>query len=469
MSSQDLDDFNVAPDRPPSLDEKGFRLFIIPANVKGYFRTRRNIVYLILILIFLVIPWTKINGEQSIFLDLSERKFHLFGYTFFSHDGPYLFFVLILSAFSLVLVTAVYGRLWCGWACPQTVFIDFIYRRIEEWTEGNHLKRRKLGKAPWTKEKILRKTAKWVLYFIVSSHIAHSFTAYFVGANNLVWITLGSPFENWSLFLFVQIFTLITLVNFGWFREQFCLIACPYGRFQSALLDDNSRTILYDAKRGEPRKAKGLSDFGDCISCNRCVNVCPTGIDIRDGLQMECIACTACADACDEVMEKIGKPKGLIRYSSLNELKGQTRKLLSPRVIAYSFIISIIMSGFAYTLNARTDLEVKVIRAVETPYKDAGAKENNAILNHFRFHITNQNSTPVKLKEIVLDQKAVELISPQFSRVLQPGEDAWIHVFAKFPKSLSTSGKTVAFWTIAYESSDLKQKKGKMILISPFH
>lgn len=460
MSDENLDSFNVVPDRPPSLDSEGYRLFVIPAQVRGFYRKWRNIVYGILIFIFMVLPWITIKGQQVILLNLPDREFRFFNFTFYAHDGPFIFFVLAGAAFSIVLITALYGRLWCGWACPQTVFIDFIYRRIEEWVEGNHIARRKLDKEAMNTKKFFKRSLKWFLYFIVSAHLAHSFTAYFVGAKELVWLSTGSPFDHWGLFLFVQVFTLILLADFGWFREQFCLIACPYGRFQSALMDQNSLAILYDYERGEPRKQKGLKDFGDCINCLRCVNVCPTGIDIRDGLQMECIACTACADACDEVMTKIKKPTGLIRYASQNEVEGKKTKT-SPRVYGYLGILAMLFIGASIYIFNRPDMDIKFIRAIEAPYKQV----SNKVINHFRIHLRNLSFKESQITSLQLNEPSAKIVSPQLQQSIYPGQDAWIHVFIEVPADFFTKGSKEVAWTLKF--SNTSDSEGKLKLLGP--
>ncbi len=467
MTEEDPDrqELTVIPDRPPSLDEKGTRLFVIPAKVKGKFRSARNWVYSFLLFVFLVVPWTNYQGEQSIFLDIIKKRFVFFGHTFFSHDGPLLFFLLALVVFTIVFFTAVLGRVWCGWACPQTVFIDFVYRRIEEWIEGNHLMRRKLGQEDWSFKKVLKKVIKWCLFFLVSSHIAHSFTAYFVGAKSLVWLTMESPMEHWGLFLWVQIFTILMMINFGWFREQFCLIVCPYGRLQSTLMDKNSLAIMYDTHRGEPRKKRGIKDqAGDCIDCLRCVNVCPTGIDIRNGLQMECIACTACIDVCDEVMVKIKKPVGLIRYSSEAELSGEKRRSINLRTLVYASVLVVLITGLVTALSLRSDVDVKIVRAIEAPYSFVGDGE---IINHFRIHVTNQTSESIQLENLILLENRIQLVSPQLRQKISAGESKWIHIFMTFSKELVKNGRLNVKWILNYSGTEKKSSNGSLVLLSP--
>lgn len=460
----------IIPERPPSFDEDGHRIDIFPASVKGKYRTRRNIVYTFLLTLFLVVPWTRFAGEQTILLDLSHRKFVFFGGSLFAHDAPLIFFILGIVVFSLTLATALYGRVWCGWACPQTVFIDGLYRKIEEFIEGNHIKRRKLSKAPWTKEKAFKKFLKWTTYLIVSSHIVHSFMAYFVGARELLNITLHNPSEHWGLFIAVQVMTLLTMLNFGWFKEQFCLIACPYGRFQSVLMDERSTSILYDYKRGEPRREKGKKEFADCIDCFKCVAVCPTGIDIRDGSQLECIACSACVDVCDEVMTKVGKPTGLIRYASEEEI-GETEgkgKTFNIRSIAVSIILAIFVIGLVVSVSRRSNFSVKVIRAVAAPYTVSMVGDKEVVLNHFRLHVTNQSKGDLKILSFSLDKDNIEVVSPGLIRTLPSRKNEWIHVFLKVPRDDFKSEKFKVHWTLKYEVAGKKSRHlGELVIMGP--
>lgn len=430
-------------ERLGTLDPKGKRIFPHPMAVRGFFRKYRTYVYWALIVFFMVLPWIKIGGHQAVLIDIPNRQFAFFGLTFWAHDIPLIFFLLAGGALTLALVTAVWGRVWCGWACPQTVFIDAIYRKVETWIEGNHTKRMKLDQAPWSKEKIFKKSLKWLAYFIISAHIAHSFAAYFVGAEELLKMSLMAPTENWTTFLIVFFITALLMFDFGWFREQFCVIMCPYGRIQSVLMDDDSLAVVYDPNRGEPRKGyvpEGETQ-GDCINCFKCVAVCPTGIDIRRGIQMECIACTACIDACDEVMEKIKKPKGLIRYDSEGALSGKPKKVWKPRTFIYLTLVLLSFVGLFYFISQRTDVHLQVLRTYEEPYKKIS---DNELTNHFKVRLKNQLFDPVKVS-IESTSDNIELIAPMFPLELAPGEDSTPHFFVKFKDQLTQeSGKHLA-------------------------
>jgi len=424
-----------------SLDASGNRIFIYPAQVKGLWHQRRLILQMILLAIFLAIPWIKIGGAPAILLNLPERRFAIFGLTFWAHDGPIIFFVLTISALSLVLATAIWGRIWCGWACPQTVFIEQVYRRLETWIEGSHLERRKLNEGPLTLSKVVKKLTKWSAFGVVSWLIGNTFLAYFVGTDRLLTMIQTSPSENWTSFLVMAFVTAVVWFDFGWFREQFCIIMCPYGRFQSALMDRHSTAVIYDHHRGEPRK--GSPEFGekkgDCVNCFKCVAVCPTAIDIRRGVQMECIACTACIDACDEVMEKIKKPTGLIRYGSEVELDGKTRHRWRARVALYSVLLVILASGFAVALSKREEVPVTILRGIDTPYRPVKLSDGrDGLVNHFQIVMENHHFSPVQIQiEIANAPEGLRLISPLSVFSLKSGENQRQHVFVEFPKDLT--------------------------------
>ncbi len=427
------------------MDETGKRVFVFPEQAKGFWRNARTVTEIFLVIFFLVLPWIKIGGHQALLLNIGERKFSIFGLTFFAHDAPLIFFILAFLTLGLAFITAVWGRIWCGWACPQTVFIDGIFRRLEYWIIGSHIQQRNLAKAPWNIKKFFKLSVLWTLFIIVSLIIAHSFLAYFVGADRLVEMTQRNPQQNWTIFLIMAFLTAVFLFDFGWFREQFCIIVCPYGRFQSVLMDDDSLTVSYDPVRGEPRKGtvKPGEAEGDCINCYKCVAVCPTGIDIRSGLQLECIGCTACIDACDEVMEKIEKPKGLIRYATGNSLKGLTTRWFRPRVAIYSVLLIAVTAALVLSVSRREDIVVTVLRGKDTPFqviKTEGQREE--VINHFKMHMKNQTFDNISLRMVLpkeWEEKDIEIISQTKTIDLEAGKDATVHFFVKFPKDVTGS------------------------------
>jgi cytochrome c oxidase accessory protein FixG len=458
-----MSDYELPESRLGTTDETGKRVYVHPHDVKGKWTSRRKVIYWSLIFIYLILPWIYINGKQIILLNLPAREFRFFGTTFYGHDGPFLVFFILAFVFLIAFVTSVWGRVWCGYACPQTVFIDAIYRWIERFVEGSGPKRDKLESGPWNKEKIFKRTVKWILYILVSMHIVHSGIGYFVGTHELLYITTQSPITNLYLFGLMLTLTLIILIDFAWFREQFCIIACPYGRFQSIVMDENSLVVAYDSKRGEPRKrTAGVEpdDFGDCVNCNRCVNVCPTGIDIRDGLQMECIACTMCIDACDDIMRKVGKEENLIRYSTENIDKG-VKTSRSPRVYVYFFLLIATTVGLFTSLSSRENLKAQFIRETGAPFQLIVSEDK--VVNHFKIKFRYQND---KQRNIVLKtpNPNVEIINPEEVIILKKSNRS-VDVFLKFSPSILDKGQSlikIIFYD-ELEKKDLLVKEIKIV------
>ncbi len=448
------------------LDERGGRLRIIPAEVRGKFRTWRTRVYFVLLVIFLGLPWITIQGTQAVLFDIPNRHFELFGLVFLSHDSPIIFFFLALFALSLILATALWGRVWCGWACPQTVFIDGVYRRIEIWIEGDYLERRKLATAPLSAGKLFKVALKWGAYFVVSSLFAHSLIAYFSGSRKLMAMMTGSPQDNWTYFLIISGVTALLMFNFGWFREQFCIIMCPYGRFQNILMDQNSVSVVYDRARGEPRRGldRGAKS-GDCVSCNACVRVCPTGIDIRDGLQIECIACTACIDACDDMMTKVKKPTGLIGYSLPNPT--ERPKFFRPRVAAYLILIVLLGGGLVASLSHRTSFSATILRAKGAPYS---LTPDGQVMNHFKAHVFNQT----RLKQAIaltlpenFSEQGVKITQALDTHALAAGGSKEIHLFVTFPAGVLGPSGAMPLEVSALETLSGEKFSVPLTLVGP--
>lgn len=407
-------------DSVTTINEDGSRYFVHPADVRGVFTWLRRIVAVLLIAVYVALPFVKIKGEPAVFLDIFHRKLHLFGLTLMFQDLWLLFFMITGMAFGLFVVTSIAGRIWCGWACPQTVFLDHVFRRVERWIDGDAPARRRLEDAPWTGPKILKRALKHGIFFLISALIAHMFLSYFVSVPALYEMVSHAPAQNWGTFVFVFVLTSILYFNFAWFREQFCIIMCPYGRLQSVLIDDNSIVIGYDTVRGEPR-GKPSPSHGDCIDCRRCVQVCPTGIDIRQGLQLECIACTACIDACDEVMVKLGRRKGLIRHDSMNALAGRAFKFLRPRLFIYMALGLVGLSAFAYATQQVKPVIVSVLRMQGAPY----FRDEHSIRNNFLVRVANKRSEPHEYR-ITFDSPLPGLVGTGASAhalLLGPGEE----------------------------------------------
>lgn len=405
-----------------TINRDGSRYFLQPSEVKGRFTRWRRIFMAVLLAIYVVLPWIQINGHPAVFLDIAARRFHLFGITLVAQDLWVLFFLIAGLGFTLFFVTALLGRLWCGWACPYTVFQE-IYRRVEFWLEGDGPARRKLDAAPWRANKILRRGTKWAIFFLLSAAIAHVFLSYFVSIPELWDMMHKSPLENARSFGVVAFLTGALYFCFTWFREQFCIIMCPYGRLQSALTDDDTIIIGYDENRGEPRGKVSDPEAGDCIDCRRCINVCPTGIDIRNGLQLECIGCSACVDACDAIMEKVNRPRGLIRYDSLNGFAGKRRKWLRPRVFLYAAVLVAGMLLFAVTAvwNAKP---INVELARERFQGSTFFETDEAVLNPWRLTLVNKRNQDVSFEITLLDPpQGMTLTGLEEPIVLPPHRD----------------------------------------------
>jgi cytochrome c oxidase accessory protein FixG len=460
-------------ERLATTDEKGRRVYIFPEKVRGLFRRWRTATQIVLIIIFLLLPWVKINGYQALLLDLPHRQFSIFGLTFWAHDGPLIFYILAILTIGLALFTALFGRIWCGWGCPQTVFIDGVFRRIEYLIMGSHIKQMKLATGPWNSEKIIKYGVTWFLFGVISIIISHSFLAYFTGAERLVQMTQHNPYENWTVFLIMFFVCAFLLFDFGWFREQFCIIMCPYGRIQSVLMDDDSVTVSYDDIRGEPRRGstKPGETEGDCIDCYKCVSVCPTGIDIRRGLQMECVGCTACIDACDEVMEKVNKPKGLIRYASGSSLRGIPTRYFKSRTALYSIVLIVVTVLFVINVSDREDIMVTVLRGKDTPYQLIKESDTSRIINHFKIHLKNQTFEDADLTMTLPDEwkeKQVQIISQTDNIKILAGKDITIHFFLKFPADLTSDmgNDTVDLILVDNTTNDIKSRE-ELKLIGP--
>ena len=383
-------------DSVSTVDQSGARKWVYPKKPKGKFTNYRDIVTVFLLAVFFVVPFIKLNGNPLLKINIIDREFFIIGQPFYPQD----FFILALGAVTslvfIILFTVVFGRIFCGWICPQTIFMEGVFRKIEYWIEGDRNKQIKLANQPWNSEKILKKGLKWFIYTIISLIITHWMFMYIVGYEEVLKIMKGGPIEYPSNFIVMFIFTGLFYFVFAWFREQVCTLVCPYGRLQGVLIDKETINVFYDFKRGEnrskwrkgeDRKAAGK---GDCIDCNQCVVVCPTGIDIRNGQQLECINCTMCIDACDEVMVKTGLPKGLIRYASQDEIEKEQKFKFTNRMKAYSVVLLALVGFLGYLLNNRGDLEAKFIKPAGSTFFIKDKKINNTY-NYTFLNKTNQD------------------------------------------------------------------------------
>ncbi len=406
-------------DHLSTVTQEGKRVWIYPKKQKGRFYTARTIVSFFLLAFLFITPWIKTDGHPFMLFNVLERKFIILGIAF----GPQDFYIFALGFVTLVvfvvLFTAVFGRVFCGWACPQTVFMEMVFRKIEYFIEGDAAQQRALDKAPYDSSKFFKKFSKHLIFFIISFLIGNTFIAYIIGIDETLSIISRPPVDNLTGFIAVTIFSLIFYFVFSKFREQACTIVCPYGRLQGVLLDPNTVVVAYDNVRGEPRgklEKDNPNNYGDCIDCHLCVAVCPTGIDIRNGTQLECVNCTSCIDACDSIMDKVEKARGLIRYASMKGIKDKIKFKVTPRIILYSVLLVILLSIFTTLLLSREDVKVNVLRSPGKIYQEMpDGKVSN--LYHVKLVNNTFKDIPVEVKinnpdaEFKLIGKEISLLS----------------------------------------------------------
>lgn len=401
-----------------TVDEKGKRNWVFPKKPKGkYYKYRKYVSYLLLS-IFFISPFLKIDGNQFLLFNILERRFNIFGFPFWPQDFYLFVLSIIIGVVFILLFTVVFGRIFCGWICPQTIFLEMVFRRFEYWIEGDRNAQMKLDKQEWNAEKIRKRTIKWLIFFIISFVVSNIFLAYLIGSDQLLTSIKEGPIKHSKTFFSLLIFTGVFYFVFTWFREQVCIIACPYGRLQGVLLDNKSIVVAYDYKRGEgesgrkkfrkneDRKALG---HGDCIDCFQCVHVCPTGIDIRNGTQLECVNCTACIDACDDVMVKSGMPKGLIRFASEEEIDKKEKFKFTARMKGYTAVLTILIAILLGLLFLRTDVQANVLRLPGQLYQ----KEGDIISNVYTFKIINKTThdfDKITFKVVEPKQAVIEIV-----------------------------------------------------------
>ena len=384
-----------------TIDKEGKRAWVFPKKPSGKFYKYRSYVSYGLLFFLVVSPFIKVKGNQFLLFNVLERKFVIFGYPFWPQDFHLVVISMIIGVVFITLFTVVFGRVFCGWICPQTIFLEMVFRKIEYWIEGDRGKQIRLAKQPWNAEKIKKRLLKWFVFFVISFLIANVFLAYIIGSDELLLYIQNGPFNHTSTFIALLIFTAVFYFIFAWFREQVCIIACPYGRLQGVLLDNQSVVVAYDYKRGEKEKGRAkfnkkedrvASGKGDCIDCKQCVHVCPTGIDIRNGTQLECINCTACIDECDTMMENVGLPKGLIRFASIDNIEKKSPFKFTARMKGYAAVLTILFGVLIGMLFLRNDVEAKIFRLPGQLYE---RKDNGIISNVYSYKIVNKTTEEI--------------------------------------------------------------------------
>ena len=422
----------------PTMDRSGKRRWLYPDRRKGPRASRRGLTALGLIVIYLLAPWLTWNHVPVFRLDVIEKKAFLFGQVFQVNDAALIAPLMATLALLLLFATSLKGRIWCAYGCPQTVFVEWVIRPIEELTEGSAHHRRRMDASPLTPERVLRKIIKHGLFLVVAAIVANTFLSFFFGPERIARWMVSSPSEHPGPFAVMMFVMLGFYFDLAWFREQFCAFLCPYARFQSVMLDQDTPTVAYDISRGEPRgQDRGKSTqrtHGDCIDCQLCVRVCPTGIDIRQGLQLECIMCARCMDACDMVMQNLGRPKGLIRIASQNELTG-TGKIAfwrRPKVIAFGLAVAIMVGGGLVKVFGRDSVALTVIRAPGPAYT---VMPDGRLGNTFIIRATNNTASKVKLNLVITEPKGATLLCAQCGADLESSNDIRATAIVAFDKT----------------------------------
>ena len=391
-----------------TIDQKGKRKYIFPKKPKGWFTDRRTFTSIVYLIVFFTLPWIKMNGEPFIMINVLKRKFIIFGQIF----GPQDFFIFALAMITfvvfIILFTSIFGRIFCGWACPQTIFMEMVFRKIEYWIDGDANKQQQLKAMPWNAFKIRKRSIKIIVFYLISFIIANYFMAYLISMDEVLRYVHEGIGVHASTFIALLIFTSVFFFVYYWFREQVCIVVCPYGRLQGVLLDKNSIVVAYDYVRGEPRGKVSEQKTGDCIDCKACVRVCPTGIDIRNGTQLECINCTACIDACDEIMEAVDRPKQLIRYASENNIAKKETLKITTRIKGYSFLLLAIASALFIMLATRDAVDITILRTQGMIYQSL---PNGYIGNLYSARMFNKTHKDIEVSlRIPEEEGSIEII-----------------------------------------------------------
>jgi cytochrome c oxidase accessory protein FixG len=431
-----------------TIDGEGNRKFIFPKKPSGKFYEYRKWISYFLLIILVANPFIKIHGNQFMMFNILERRFNIFGFPFWPQDFYIFVLLMIIGVVFIILFTVIFGRIFCGWICPQTIFLEMVFRRIEYWIEGDRGAQIRLDKQKWNAEKIQKKGIKWLVFVTISFFIANVFLAYLISSDKLFLMIKDGPANHISTLISLLIFTGIFYFIFVWFREQVCIIACPYGRLQAVLLDDKSINVAYDFARGD--KVTGRAKFskqeeraqlgkGDCIDCKQCLKVCPTGIDIRNGTQMECINCTACIDECDTIMDKVGLPRGLIRYASEDEIKKNVMFKFTTRMKGYAAVLFLLIGILVSLLFLRTDVEATILRLPGQLFQHKG----DNISNIYTFKIinkTNSDFQDISFK-LVGTKGTLNIVGKQNLKVPKQGKSSGT-LFVEINQNLLASEKT---------------------------
>ncbi|WP_395090834.1 cytochrome c oxidase accessory protein CcoG [Vaginella massiliensis] len=415
-----------------TMERSGKRKWVYPRKPHGSFTNKRRVVAYFLLTILVIMPFIKLpNGNPLFKFDVLNREFIIFGFPFFTSDFFLLAIGMITTMIFIILFTMAYGRIFCGWICPQTIFLEMVFRPIEYLIEGDRAKQMKLDRQEWDEEKIRKKVSKWVIFALLSFIIANIFLSYIIGADVLLQLVKNGPIQEASTFIGLLIFTGLFFFVFSWFREQACTLVCPYGRFQGVLIDSHTINVIYDYKRGEGRvgrskfrknEDRAAAGKGDCIDCGQCVVVCPTGIDIRNGIQLECVNCTACIDACDEVMEKVNLPPGLIRYASEDNIKKGEPFRFTKRLMAYTTALVILLSVMTAFMINRPSVESKFLKVVGSNY----STEGQYLVNQFEYTLYNKTNVDQRLQLVLISHEngVFEMYQGQNDLLLKKGEIA---------------------------------------------
>jgi cytochrome c oxidase accessory protein FixG len=451
-----------------TVDEKGKRIWVFPKKPKGRFHNWRIVVTTALLSLLFAGPFIKVSGQPLLLLNFFERRFVIFGHAFWPQDFVLLAITLLVFFVFIILFTVVFGRIWCGWMCPQTLFMEMVFRKIEYWIEGDAPAQRRLDSQQWSWEKTWKKSGKHIIFIVISILISHTALAYLIGVEAVRKIVTQSPSENIAGFTGLFAFTAIFYLNFAKFREQACIAVCPYGRLQGVLLIKDSIVVAYDWLRGEPRgrmvKNQKAESKGDCIDCKLCIHVCPTGIDIRNGTQLECVNCTACIDACDDVMLKIGKPKGLIRFASYNSIKDGVQRLFSARIAAYSFVLILLITILSFSLATRSDVKVTALKVPGTLYQ----REGTFVSNLYSFEFINKTFKEKKLQLKIDEPSSAVLTNVDGKEITVPAEGLLKRIFfVKIPESEITNARIAVKLSVLENGRLIETVKAKFI--GPVH